>query len=727
VTTTPADLSLPEPFSDNHVEHSVVVDLQPSTKIIKDLKRVPKELRPTISVVADSRWDLTPLVQKKTLASAPLLINFDSFPAAYRATAKRLIWCYINVATPVADLERATATRAQLSPTSISASANQLKNWMKRLTEKNILQFSDVADNDFDDYCEELSEAGLDRSVIGYRLFAVTRAWLYAPYLPEDDRLARPTWERGPDGRSDVLGPANWSSENKTAPIHPQTMSALLVWSLRFVENFSADIIAAKAMKSIPSQVDSQLAELSHYGRFRQYFNRRREGSKTAPGTMLTKYPGMRGFARLFIAWELGIGADDLGRMPLTDSLTRGLTPTEDANLPLVVTGTVDGQTKWIDAIDFYKVEDLCRHLATAAFIVTAYLTGIRGEECRALEQGCCQPTKNAATGQAHYLIHGKTFKNALDKSGNAIPSGADREQPWLAIAPVAKAVAVMEALQPESALLFPIEAFTGLSALSPAGTAVHTAMIGDRIAKLIHWCNETAHRLGRPDEMIPPDPDGSVAVKRFRRTLAWFIYRKPGGRIALGVQYGHLRGHTTDGYGSRVATGLRDVFPMEEALARAEYLEDAYAHLKDGEHVSGPASGRYTEALRLYGQEFHGRYLSSKQAAALRSNPRLRIYDNATRFVTCCYDQSKALCHPDRLGPAGTEETPDINHCQPNCGNIARTDRNIGQIVDAITRHESEMASPMTPEPLRARLAQRVATLRAIIETHDGEGKTDQ
>ena len=64
-------------------------------------------------------------------------------------------------------------------------------------------------------------------------------------------------------GRSDVLGPANWSSENKTIPIHPQTMSALLVWALRFVENFSDDILTAKTMKSAPHQVSANLAVLS--------------------------------------------------------------------------------------------------------------------------------------------------------------------------------------------------------------------------------------------------------------------------------------------------------------------------------------------------------------------------------------------------------------------------------------------------------------------------------
>lgn len=706
--------------------HSVVVDLRPQTPIIEDSTRVPHEQRDSLSVFEDSRWDLTPLVQKKTLHFETLTINFDTLPEVYRETAKRLIWCYINVATPVADLDRPTATRAQLSPASISASAVHLRTWTKWLADRDILRFSDVTNSDFDAYTDHLRAMGVDRSVIGYRLFAVTRAWLYAPYLPPDDRLIRPTWEHGPGGRSDVLGPANWSSENKTIPIHPQTMSALLIWALRFVENFSADILAAQTMKATPAEPSAELAHLSPQKRFTEYLRRRLDQTGTAPGTAVRRNPGTRGFAKQFMAWELGITVEQLSRISLPLSLTRELTLSDEPLLPLPITGTVDGQTKWIHGIDFYRVETLCRHLATAALIVTGYLTGMRGEECRALEKGCCTPAKTTS-GQQHYVIHGKTFKSALDEDGNTLPAGADRDHPWLAIAPVAKAVAVMEALHPQSPLLFPVEAFTTTSTPRSTGSAVPPHMVNHRIEEFIDWCNAAAVRLDRSQDIIPTDPEGNVTTSRFRRTLAWFIYRKPGGRIALGVQYGHLRGHTTDGYGSRVASGLRDVFPMEEALARADYLEDGYTHMEDGEQVSGPAAGRYREALRLYGQEFRGRYMSGKQAAALRANPRLRIYDNSTRFVTCCYDQSKALCHPDRLGPLGNEETPDINHCQPNCGNIARTDRNIEQAADTIARHEAEIASPLTPEPLRARLAQRVAALQAIIATHNERTNDDR
>ncbi|GAS95709.1 putative uncharacterized protein [Mycolicibacterium canariasense] len=698
------------------------LELDDAEPVIADIERVPEAQRGNLSTVGDNRWDLTPLVQKQTV-SGTLSIVFDTFPPRYVATAKRLIWASINKPTPVEDLERSSAARSRLAPVTVCTFARFLRQWMTWLAEKDIHEFSAVTDDIYDEYAEHLKRHRGSRENVGNMLFAVTRAWLYAPYLAEAERLVRPPWENSPIGRNSVLGAANWSSENKTTPIHPQTMASLLVWALRFVTDFSDDILAAKALKATPRGIPPSLQILDPYPRFRAYVQQRRHGSQTLPGWVSSNRPHIRSLAKGFIGWQLGLSPEET-KVINTQPLVGSLTLSEEAHLPMPITGSIDG-TDWIPAINFYEVEELCRHLATAAFVVVAYLTGMRGEECRALERGCCRTHTDPTTGQLHYRIHGRTFKGALDKSGNAIPAGVEREQPWLAIAPVAKAVAAMEALNPSSRLLFPIEGFSLWPCTVNNGKAVHARMVGDRIQDLIAWSNDAATRLGRTYEAIPADPEGSVTVKRFRRTLAWFIYRKPGGRVALGVQYGHLRGYTTDGYGSRVASGLRDVFPMEEALARADYLEDAHQRLENGEQVSGPAAGRYTQAIHLFERQFRGRYMSTKQAAALRANPKLRIYDNPQQFVTCCYDQSKALCHPDRQVTASQHRSPDVSHCQPGCGNIARTDQNIAQIRDAITQYQDEIDSPTTPIPLRGRLEQRITALQAIVDEHQNNGKS--
>lgn len=698
-----------------------IVDLADADRVIADIDRVPEVRRENLCTVGDNRWDLSLLVQKRTVTET-LTVIFDTFPPRYVATAKRLIWASINKPTPLEDLDRAAAARSQLAPATVCIFAQMLRRWMKWLSDNDIHEFSAVTEDTFNEYANYLKQHHGSRNNVGNVLFAVTRAWLYAPYLPEADRLPRPPWENSDIGRTSVLGTANWSSENKTTPIHPQTMAGLLVWALRFVTDFSDDILGAKALKATPRDVPPSLQWLTHYQRFRTYVEQRRQESLTLPGWVAPTRPQSRSLAKGFIGWQLGLSAEETKKMG-PHYLVGDLSLTDDAHLPLSITGSIDGKD-WTPAIGFYEVEELCRHLATAAFVVVAYLTGMRGEECRALERGCCRTHTDPATGQLHYRIHGRTFKGALDKSGNAIPAGIEREQPWLAIAPVAKAVAVMEAMNPISDLLFPIAAFSPSPPGVHAGRAVHPRMVRDRINDLIAWSNRAALRLDRPHETIPPDPEEAVTVKRFRRTLAWFIYRKPGGRVALGVQYGHLRGYTTDGYGSRVASGLRDVFPMEEVLARADYLEDAHQRLENGETVSGPAADRYTQAIHLFDRQFGGRYISNKQAAALRANPQLRIYDNPQQFVTCCYDQSKALCHPDRQTTANELRSPDVSHCQTGCGNIARTDQNISQIQEAIARHEAEIASPTTPIPLRGRLEQRITALQAIVDQHQNDGK---
>jgi hypothetical protein len=140
---------------------------------------------------------------------------------------------------------------------------------------------------------------------------------------------------------------------------------------------------------------------------------------------------------------------------------------------------------------------------------------------------------------------------------------------------------------------------------------------------------------------------------------------------------------------------------------------------MQSGERVTGPAANRYTEGIQLYHNKFGGRYLTNRQAAALRSNPKLRIYDSEDQFVTCCYDQTKALCHPDRHAAGGVEQTPDVTNCRPNCGNIARTDTNIARAETAVLLHRSEVDDPATPLPMRARLKQRVTALQSIIDQH--------
>ena len=112
--------------------------------------------------------------------------------------------------------------------------------------------------------------------------------------------------------------------------------------------------------------------------------------------------------------------------------------------------------------------------------------------------------------------------------------------------------------------------------------------------------------------------------------------------------------------------------------------------------------------------------FLTPKQATALLAVPQFHVYDNPDAFLTCNYDPTKALCHPERSGPPGRSIPPAIDRCNPACANIARTDTHIAALRGEIARLREEIAEPATPMPLRERLGQRVTHLDRLVEQHE-------
>lgn len=686
---------------------AVIVDPPDNDVIFRERGFAP-DVDGVLSRYGDMTWRLRPLAQKAT--ARPLDINFDTLPAAHRAVAKRVIWQFINRRTPGDELERPTALRGFLAAGTIESCFHDLRLFLSWLDQRGIHTLGNVGPEDFRAYAELVTRRNVVRGVKGRLLFTVTRAWLVAPFLPERDRLARPTWESpgaDTDSLDAVLGPANWNAENKTSPIHPQTMSALLVAATTMVNTLGEDILRARAERDrIRSAVLPQPKNGQHQTVLAYLHTARQEG-RAIPGAWRQ---GKAVVAKEFLAGTLAVSYEAIRTVTLS-----GLPVDVGAPLPTRVHGRID-DTPWCSAIDYYDVDRLMRMLMIASFIVTAYLSGMRVEECRALERGCCVPVAAHQNTPPHYEVRGRSFKDALDRNGDSIPGGREREAPWLVLEPVAAAVNLAERLH-HGPHLFPASAFT--SSRSSTTRPASAAAIRTGVRDFIEWWNDfAAHH-----DVIPPDPEGEITPAQFRRTLAWFIYRVPGGRIALGLQYGHLRGYTSDGYGSRVASGLRDVFPMEEALAVADSLQSAAERLEAGESVSGPAAARFAYGAREYRHTFDGTYLSTRQMAALRRNPDLRIYDSPDRALACVYDQAKAQCHQDRdRRTDDSSRTPDMTRCRESCGNIARTDSHIEVISHQIEELTSEIASPLTPEPIRERLRLGIERRQHIVDTHERE-----
>ncbi|WP_417240853.1 hypothetical protein [Celeribacter halophilus] len=663
-----------------------------------------------VSVFGDDTWIMHHLSGKPT--STKRNLAFHNFPEQWTATVKRIAWCMLNIDTPVTLIQRPNATRTRLSPGSVVSNFEaEIWPFIRWLCDNGFENLLAVDERALREYGDQVAASTLSREYKSRRLWGPTRFWLYAPYLPRSDQLIQPPWEV--EGTQDLLGPANWSGENKTPPIHPQTMSPLLTWAITFVTDFSETILEAVDQRNCLRGKLREKPKLGDKERLDQFLGEFKKEWGGLPGVQTrSKF----GIAAQYISVMADVGIN-LVKTEVSKRIKSGAELIPNAALISEPSLFIEGRALR-PFIDYYEVEQLKQLLATACIVVIAYLSGMRSEECRGLQRGCCRRI-SIPNGSYRYEIIAKSYKDALDAEGNTIHGGAFREDPWHVIRPVAEAIFVMEQLHSKE-YLFSEEALQSRKKNNDKGLVLMGTAISHQLKLFVAWCNQEAKRAGFPKLQILDDPAGPISMRRFRRTLAWFIYRQPAGRISLGIQYGHLQGMTSDGYGSRVSTGLRDLFPMEEAFARAELLTEAAERLSGGESVSGPSAKRYVAGVQEFQSRFQGKYLTSRQAAELCRDPVFRIFDNGIQPVACCYDSANALCHPDR--ETKTETTPNLSRCDPQCPNVARTDSHVFNLRQEIEWQELQAKSPLTPEPLRFRHMQRVAKLTEFIDKHENE-----
>jgi hypothetical protein len=685
--------------------------------------RLPDDTDPgRMSRFGDDMWDLSPLARREHEPGRR--INWATFPPALRGTFKRAGWALITLPTPEALLERAATSRVEHPSTgTIAAVTEQWRRYATWLTARGITRLPEVDAACHDEWAAHLARLPAANRTRSQALAAVSTLWGFAPHLPPGDRIPMPPWEA--DGTRDYLPAEDGRNENATAPIHPAVMSPLLIWALRFTEDFAPDILAALAEQQ---RLRSRIAA-SHNtdaaARLAALIDEHARTGTPLPGETIK---GRRSAACSYLAGVTGASLTQAH-----NAIRRARLPVADtAQLDIPITGTVHG-TPWLNHISYHQAQALALRLAAACLVVVSYLSGQRPAEVLHLRTRCCPAPEDDGTGTVHYRLHGHHFKGVRDTDGTPAPGGAARQ--WTVIPPVHTAIGILEQLT-TSGHLFPLRPAWLDSASkrprrrlpAPPGTRGSRHRTGQvitakaatgRIAEFITWVNTYASEHGLDSEAIPADPDGPVTLSRFRRTVAWHIARLPGGRIALAIQYGHLRTITTsEGYSGRARHGLARVLDIETAATMASHLQHVNDRLNAGDAVSGPAALRLMSAARDAATRYEGMFLSPRQARALLADPALQVHDNPRAFLACNYDPAKALCHPGR--PAGKNAGhPDLDRCNPACANIARTDEHIAALTAEIARLHAEAASPLAPEPIRQRLTQRAAGLGQIADRH--------
>ncbi|MGW0369761.1 hypothetical protein ACWDZW_12745 [Streptomyces coeruleorubidus] len=374
-----------------------------------ELDRVAASWRGPLPRYGDPIWLLTPLDDNP--AGRAHRIVWDGYPVVLREEFRLLVWLLINRRLPDAFLAgRAPSWRSRPSYAGIyhtHLAWLRLAKWLARrgTTTLRACQ-ADVFDTYFDD---AIRPRGLDRTQVHNELAAFTRLWALDATSPRPAGVGEPPWAHDDD---EYVPSARPGGENTTEPIAPATIGPLLVWSLRLVEDFAADILAAtEAHQRLLARAAHANATPESRDRVESYLARLAADGQPLPTR--TRTAGAPTLATTYIS-----ALTDATEHQVQRACQKSPWPAYLRNhpgtspLPVEITARVDRQP-WTDGIDFHDIADLRRHLATAAFVVIAYLTGMRPAEALSLPHGCCTPS---ADGPA--LLYARTFKTTTGTDG---------------------------------------------------------------------------------------------------------------------------------------------------------------------------------------------------------------------------------------------------------------------------------------------------------------------
>lgn len=213
---------------------------------------------------------------------------------------------------------------------------------------------------------------------------------------------------------------------------------------------------------------------------------------------------------------------------------------------------------------------------------------------------------------------------------------------------------------------------------------------------------------------LIPLDTHGPVTLRRFRRTLAWYIRNQPEGEVTLGVQYQHVGTVVGAGYAAAGSTGWADILDEEGQETRRHIAENLSRELLGGAGISGPAAARATYAVADYAAGVS--LLPDNEMRRLLNAPGMQIYNNKASLSLCMFDPDRALCERAPR-PDGRGADPNLLGCRAGCANRAMTDAHAELLAERVeqTRAQAEMS----PQPMRNRLTQAADEMAERVHQH--------
>ncbi|WP_299107780.1 integrase [uncultured Bradyrhizobium sp.] len=644
--------------------------------------------REELSRVGDPSWDLGPAVFRENARRCHVTVHFDVLEHAdVQAAMRAYLYARLNVDLP--------GYRPKLPPASIRQAFNRARRFFAfaRLT-LGRLDLGRIDQALADAYARHLRDDADRRPVIvGHLLEVISDLYHYRDHLAGGG-LAFEPWAGQAPAR--VAGYRH-VRENRTPRFPEDVIAALLAWSLRYVTIFAHDILAARAaLDRLEARRARLLAaerglpgaerRLRQRARLERHLARRAQQGRGVPIWTTAHNGAMRTDRRTGAATppinvhllHLHAGVDAEAEPAMHFGLAKGVSTLIEAaaaDLGLEVGGMdtpiaidPDSGRPWRARFDAKTLAHEERMLQAAAYIVCAYLTGMRDCEVQAMRRGCLSIARSEDG-----LIERHRIRSTIYKRRSTMGEAAS----WVTIEPVADAVAVLERLSARPARA------SGSDTLWPVlrlGAVTKTYLSSEVVRQLNAFRDHLNAAFGNPDApVIPSGPDGKpwrITTRQFRRTIAWHIANRPFGTIAGMIQYQHASVAAFEGYAGTSASGFRAEVEAQRRLGQLDDLLDYFDRRQGGASLGGPAGPRIARTLDEAAVQ------PGHLSAMIADRARLRVMlaSVARTFhvgplADCFFDPATALCLKRVTTPDPAQPLTAL--CEPTrCPNACITAR---------------------------------------------------
>ncbi|MGY8632628.1 integrase [Bradyrhizobium sp. 14AA] len=688
--------------------------------------------RSCLSRYGDTSWDLGPAVFRENARRCHVTVHFGAVEdTGTREAIREFLYARLNVDLP--------GHRKKLPPACVRQIFNRARRFFEFIRgELGAVDLSRVDQQLLDRYARHLQTDRSRRPVIVGQLLEVPiDLHAYRHHLPSRGLSFQPWSGRAP---ARVAGYRH-VRENRTPRMPEEVIAPLLTWSIRYVTEFAPDIFAAReesdrleahCAKLIRS--DQVLDRKQRRGRQRRrltdYFERRRREERGVPiwgtahnGTVL-QHPetgdvlppvnshllhlhiGINARAESRMHIQLASGAPDL-----IEAAIREL-GVETGGMDTCISLLPETGRPWRPRFDAKTLAQEERMLQTAAYVLCAYLSGMRDCEVQAMQRGCLSTTRSEDGLIMRHRVRSVAYKGK---------SSHGQAAEWITIEPVAKAVEVLERLS------FPAATARGLTTLWPvlAAKSVCKDHLSAEIVRQLNLFRDHLNKLfGTVNELvIPTSPEGKpwrITTRQFRRTIAWHIANRPFGTIAGMIQYKHASVAAFEGYAGSSKSGFRAEVESQRALGQLDDLLVYFDERQTGSTLSGPAAPRISKALDAAAAELDPLPVMIADRARLRTMlASLARTLHVGVLADCFFDPGTALCLKQATN--ADNKTPLTALCQPKrCPNACITARHRPTWARSADEARAVLKEKRLSSLQRSALQQDLARIEAVLHDID-------